>query len=88
MVLATQNPVEYEGTFPLPEAQLDRFLMRIDIGYPDLEEEQQILLNLRRTHPVETISQVVDMSRLIDLQSIVWDVTVDETCLLYTSRCV
>ncbi len=86
MVLATQNPVEYEGTFPLPEAQLDRFLMRIDIGYPDLEEEQQILLNLRRTHPVETISQVVDMSRLIDLQSIVWDVTVDETVRSYIVR--
>lgn len=86
MVLATQNPVEYEGTFPLPEAQLDRFLMRIDIGYPDLEEEQQILLNLRRTHPVETISQVVDMSRLVDLQSIVWDVTVDETVRSYIVR--
>jgi len=88
LVLATQNPIEYEGTFPLPEAQLDRFLMRIGVGYPSLEEEEQILINLRRTHPIEMIGQVVDATDLIALQSDVWDVTVDETVLNYIVRLV
>ena len=52
LVLATQNPIEYEGTFPLPEAQLDRFLMRLSLGYPSRMEERQILTNLWREHPI------------------------------------
>jgi len=88
LVLATQNPIEYEGTFPLPEAQLDRFLMRIGVGYPSFEEEEQILINLRRVHPIEKIGQVVDARDLIALQSDVWDVTVDETVLNYIVRLV
>jgi len=88
LVLATQNPIEYEGTFPLPEAQLDRFLMRIGVGYPSLEEEEQILINLRRNHPIEKIGQVVDAEELLALQSDVWDVTVDETVLNYVVRLV
>jgi MoxR-like ATPase len=88
LVLATQNPIEYEGTFPLPEAQLDRFLMRIGVGYPSLEEEEQILINLRRIHPIEKIGQVVDAEELLALQSDVWDVTVDETVLNYVVRLV
>ena len=56
LVLATQNPIEYEGTFPLPEAQLDRFLMRLRVGYPALEDEQQILENLRGEHPIERLA--------------------------------
>src|SRR5512137_576760 len=60
MVLATQNPIEYEGTFPLPEAQLDRFLMRLSVGYPSQTDEKQILINLRREHPITQIRQVVD----------------------------
>ena len=88
LVLATQNPIEYEGTFPLPEAQLDRFLMRIDIGYPSFEEEQQILLNLRRVHPIETLGQVVDGHDLLALQPSIWDVTVDDTVLSYIVRLV
>ncbi|HUV95548.1 MAG TPA: MoxR family ATPase [Anaerolineae bacterium] len=88
LVLATQNPIEYEGTFPLPEAQLDRFLMRIGVGYPSLEEEEQILINLRRIHPIEKIGQVVDAEELLALQSDVWDVTVDETVLNYMVRLV
>jgi MoxR-like ATPase len=86
LVMATQNPIEYEGTFPLPEAQLDRFLLRINLGYPSFEEEQQILLNLRRTHPIETLEQVVDASILPELQSTIWDVTVDETVRGYLVR--
>ena len=88
LVLATQNPIEYEGTFPLPEAQLDRFLMRLHLGYPSFEEEDQILVNLRRTHPIETIGQVVDADRLPAMQSEFWDVTVDETVRAYIVRLV
>ena len=88
LVMATENPIEYEGTFPLPEAQLDRFLMRIGVGYPSLEEEEQILVNLRRIHPIEKIGQVVDAEELLALQSDVWDVTVDETVLNYVVRLV
>ena len=57
LVLATQNPVEYEGTFPLPEAQLDRFLLTLSLGYPEVEDEKQILINLRKRHPIEAIEQ-------------------------------
>ncbi len=88
MVLATQNPIEYEGTFPLPEAQLDRFLMRISLGYPTFEEEQQILINLRRVHPIESLTQVVDINDLVRLQPELWDITVDETVSRYILRLV
>ena len=79
LVLATQNPVEYEGTFPLPEAQLDRFLMRLSIGYPSRMDERQILTNLWREHPITTIGKVVDGHQLSTLQRRVWDVNVDTT---------
>jgi len=77
LVLATQNPIEYEGTFPLPEAQLDRFLMRLSLGYPEEDDEVQILRNLRKQHPIETIGKVVDGSQLLDLYDAVSDVHVD-----------
>jgi MoxR-like ATPase len=79
LVLATQNPVEYEGTFPLPEAQLDRFLMRLSLGYPSHVEERQILVNLRREHPITKIGKVVDGHDLLALQKQIWEVNVDET---------
>jgi len=88
LVLATQNPIEYEGTFPLPEAQLDRFLMRLDIGYPGFEDEGQMLLNLQRVHPIETIGQVVDGNRLPHLQRKVWEVHLDDTVRNYIVRLV
>ncbi|MBM3187206.1 MAG: MoxR family ATPase [Chloroflexi bacterium] len=88
MVMATQNPIEYEGTFPLPEAQLDRFLMRINLGYPTEAEEGQILINLRRNHPIESLKQVVDSHELLARQSEVWDVNVDETVRSYIVRLV
>ncbi len=83
LVLATQNPVEYEGTFPLPEAQLDRFLMRISLGYPVAQDERQILINLRREHPITRLEKVVDGHELLALQRQVWDVHVDETLQEY-----
>jgi MoxR-like ATPase len=83
LVMATQNPVEYEGTFPLPEAQLDRFLLRISLGYPLMEDERTILRKLKHEHPITTLGQVVDGSRLLDLQKRVWDVNVDHTIETY-----
>lgn len=88
LVLATQNPIEYEGTFPLPEAQLDRFLIRISVGYPSITEEKQILVNLRREHPITQIKQVVDGERLLDYQQKIWDIHVDETLSDYIVRLV
>jgi MoxR-like ATPase len=79
LVLATQNPIEYEGTFPLPEAQLDRFLMRLSVGYPSRADERQILSNLWREHPITKIGKVVDGQGLSVLQKRVWDVNVDDT---------
>ncbi len=88
MVLATQNPIEDEGTFPLPEAQLDRFLLKLSLGYPSPEDEGQILLNLRREHPVLSVEQVVDGARLLDLQRLVWEVHLDDTVRDYIVRLV
>ncbi len=79
LVLATQNPIEYEGTFPLPEAQLDRFLMRLALGYPSRADERQILVNLWREHPITKIGKVVDGNELFTLQKCIWDVNVDST---------
>jgi MoxR-like ATPase len=83
VVLATQNPIEFEGTFPLPEAQLDRFLIHMTMGYPGAEDELQILRNLRKQHPIEQIGQVVDGGELPALADLVTDVHVDETLEQY-----
>jgi MoxR-like ATPase len=83
LLLATQNPIEYEGTFPLPEAQLDRFLMRLSLGYPSAPEERQILVNLWREHPITKLGKVVDGAELLTFQRQVWDVHVDETLQQY-----
>ncbi|MEM7333046.1 MAG: MoxR family ATPase [Chloroflexota bacterium] len=64
MVLATQNPIEYEGTFPLPEAQLDRFLLRIQLGYPNKEQEIEVLERQHQAHPLDSIEQVVSVEEL------------------------
>ena len=83
LVLATQNPIEYEGTFPLPEAQLDRFLIRLSLGYPAEDDEIQILRNLRKRHPIEMVAQVVDAAELLNLHDAVTDVHVDESLERY-----
>jgi MoxR-like ATPase len=66
MVLATQNPIEYEGTFPLPEAQLDRFLLRVRLGYPDFMDEIRILDNQRLRHPIETLKAVAKSKDVLE----------------------
>jgi MoxR-like ATPase len=83
LVMATQNPIEYEGTFPLPEAQLDRFLMRIQLGYPKPEAEIAILESQRYTHPVTQIEQVVPVADLLAAQEALKDVYVDRLIKQY-----
>lgn len=77
LVIATQNPVDHEGTFPLPEAQLDRFLMRFTLGYPSMEEELRMLTMLERTHPVDALQPVAEASELVDAQNAIRGVRVD-----------
>ncbi len=76
-VIATQNPIEYEGTFPLPEAQLDRFLMRISLGYPGAKEELEIMGQQERVHPIESLQPVSDPEEVEFLQRATLDVYVD-----------
>jgi MoxR-like ATPase len=83
LVLATQNPIEYEGTFPLPEAQLDRFLMRLSLGYPEADDEAQILRNLKGQHPIESVAKVVDGAQIPSLYDVVGDVHLDESLERY-----
>ncbi len=71
MVLATQNPIEYEGTFQLPEAQLDRFLLRIRLGYPELEDEITVLDRQQLQHPFQELQQIVSLEELLDAQEAV-----------------
>ena len=68
LVLATQNPIEYEGTFPLPEAQVDRFMMRISLGYPTQADEIAILNSQQTHHPIEDIEQVISAEDLMAAQ--------------------
>ena len=78
-VMATQNPIEYEGTFPLPEAQLDRFFMKLSLGYLDEATEGQMLVNLGREHPIEALSPAAAGARVPEMARLVWDVHVDDT---------
>jgi len=88
IVLATQNPIEYEGTFPLPEAQLDRFLLKLAMGYPNDAEEGRILRRLQREHPIESLGRVVVPDALPALARQVWEIHVDETVEDYIVRLV
>ncbi len=87
-VLATQNPVEYEGTFPLPEAQLDRFFMKLSMGYLDPELESQMLLNLGGEHPISSLTSQVDGSQLPKLSKQIWNVHIDDTLRNYIVQLV
>jgi MoxR-like ATPase len=88
LVLATQNPIEYEGTFPLPEAQLDRFMMRISLGYPSTEDEITVLDRQQHTHPVTRIEQVVSTEELISTQQRIKDVYIDDLVKEYIVKLV
>ncbi|AZU60190.1 AAA family ATPase [Neobacillus mesonae] len=82
-VMATQNPIEYEGTYPLPEAQLDRFLLKMKMGYPDVHEEIEVLNRAQKVPPIEDLYPVIDLDGLRSLQDEIKDVYVDETIKRY-----
>ncbi|ALF09354.1 AAA family ATPase [Parageobacillus thermoglucosidasius] len=82
-VMATQNPIEYEGTYPLPEAQLDRFMLKLKMGYPSLAEEIEMLNRSEKVPPIEEIEPVITMEELLSLQKQVADVYVDESVKRY-----
>jgi MoxR-like ATPase len=82
-VLATQNPIEYEGTFPLPEAQLDRFLLRINIGYPTADEEVAIIERQQIIHPIEQIGPVVEAADILLIQETVKKIHVSDLVKQY-----
>ena len=88
LVIATQNPIEYEGTFALPEAQLDRFMLRIRLGYPQPIEEIVILDEQKRRHPLEELDEVCSVEELREMQLAVRDVYVDSTVSDYIVRLV
>ncbi len=83
MVLATQNPIEYEGTFPLPEAQLDRFLLRLSLGYPTMADEMAVLDRQQFTHPIDALEQVVSVEELLIAQTDVKTIHVDPQLKAY-----
>jgi MoxR-like ATPase len=79
MVLATQNPIEYEGTFPLPEAQLDRFMMKISVGYPEFDDEKAILRRFKTGNPIDKVNPVLTADDILELQNYVKQIHVDES---------
>jgi MoxR-like ATPase len=83
LVIATQNPVDHEGTFPLPEAQLDRFLVRLTLGYPSLEEEGKMLERLQHGHPIDEIAPVATAAEIQQCQQAVREVYVDDKVRRY-----
>ena len=78
LVIATQNSIEYEGTFPLPEAQLDRFLMRVSVGYPRFDEEMTIIAQQEHAHPIQDLEPVASPGDVLELQRVAQEVYVDE----------
>jgi MoxR-like ATPase len=88
LVIATQNPIEYEGTFALPEAQLDRFMLRLRMGYPKAMEEIVILDEQKRLHPIDDLRQVLDLEELRQMQAGIKEIYVDQTVADYIVRLV
>ncbi|WP_405099408.1 AAA family ATPase [Oceanobacillus sp. FSL H7-0719] len=82
-VMATQNPIEYEGTYPLPEAQLDRFILKLKMGYPTFGEELELLEKTSKNHPIENIQAVMSREELIQIQEEVNEVYIDQTIQSY-----
>ena len=88
LVIATQNPIEYEGTFALPEAQLDRFMLRLKLGYPQPIEEIVILDEQKRTHPLEDLEEVLTVPDLLEMQAGIREIYVDSSVADYIVRLV
>ncbi len=88
LVLATQNPIEHHGTYPLPESQLDRFLMRIQIGYPSLQAETEIFRSQSKSHPLENVKPVITGDEILEIQDSVRRVSVDDAIVQYALKIV
>jgi MoxR-like ATPase len=88
LVIATQNPIDHEGTFPLPEAQLDRFLIRLALGYPSLEEESKMLQRLQHGHPIDDLATVVTAAELVASQEAIREIHVDDKVRRYVLEIV
>src|SRR5437016_1155145 len=88
LVIATQNPIDHEGTFPLPEAQLDRFLIKLSIGYPNLEEEAKMLQRLQLAHPIDELPSVATAAEIIACQEAVREIHVDDKVRKYLLQIV
>jgi MoxR-like ATPase len=88
MVMATQNPIEYEGTFPLPESQLDRFFVKVNLGYPDEKAETDILSINQLTYPIEKLEQVVTTTEILEMQKKTREIFVEESLKNYIVRIV
>lgn len=88
MVIATQNPIEFSGTYPLPEAQLDRFFMRISLGYPSLEDESRIMMLNQKDEPAATVAPVLKEERLIVMQAAVNQIKIDAKIMEYIASLV
>ena len=83
MLLATQNPIEYEGTFPLPEAQLDRFMVKVSIGYPGITEEISVIEKQQKVHPIESIEAVTSAKEILEVQERIKEVFIAEAVKKY-----
>src|SRR3989338_1767639 len=88
MVIATQNPIEYQGTYPLPESQLDRFLMQINMGYIPIEEEVRVISAQKKRHRVEDIKPVLELGKILELQETVKNIQVTQNILEYIVKLV
>jgi MoxR-like ATPase len=88
IVVATQNPIEHHGTYPLPESQLDRFMLRLRIGYPAVDDEKQILRDREYSDPLNDVRPIMSASEIVELQQSVADVSVDDALVEYLMRIV
>ena len=88
VVLATENPIEYRGTYPLPEAQLDRFLMRIEVGYPNPQQEVEVLNRQIKEHPIHAVQAVVTKEEVLEMQDQVKDIHIDPSLKEYLVQVV
>jgi MoxR-like ATPase len=86
--VATQNPIEHHGTYPLPESQLDRFMLRLRIGYPTIDDEKQILRDREYRDPLDDLRPVMTAAEIVELQRSVADVSVDDALVEYLMRIV
>ncbi len=88
LVMATQNPIEFEGTFPLPEAQMDRFFVNLTIGYPEEKEEEEVILRQNESHPINFLKPVLSIETLLQIQQLIPSVHVDDSLREYIVKIV